>query len=100
MLKQVSRRIQHFLNDHKIYKVFIFKGKDHQQTLLGHARKLTKFLKEKQPKLSQKFDTQSNDIETYLLNALSGFNASEQASIVSGGPSKYGSIGLREKSLD
>lgn len=46
-LMQVSRRITYFLDDHLIYKHFIFNGNEHQQTLLKHARKLWKFAKKR-----------------------------------------------------
>jgi len=51
VLQKVSRRIAQFTDDHKLFqsfsKQFVYDGKDHQETLLGHARVLTDFLKEK-----------------------------------------------------
>lgn len=47
----MSRRIAQFIDDHKLFqcfsKQFIYGGKDHQETLLGHATVLTEFLRQK-----------------------------------------------------
>ena len=44
LLQKISRRISHFLNDHRLFKIFQFDNKDHQQTLLQHAVELSEFL--------------------------------------------------------
>jgi len=51
VLKQVSRRISHFLNDHKVYKSFLYEGKDHLETIQHHFSTLSKFMQEKNKKI-------------------------------------------------
>lgn len=44
ILRQASRKVASFLNDHRIFKKFIWNGADHHQTLLAHATRIQKLL--------------------------------------------------------
>lgn len=83
VLRQVSRRISHFLNDNRIYKHFIFNKADHQLTLLNHARNLASFLRESQPESSKKYQSDATDIEEYILQAMAGNAISDRLSALS-----------------
>ena len=47
VLRQASRKVSIFLNDHRIFKRFIWNGADHHQTLLAHATRLQTLLLER-----------------------------------------------------
>ena len=54
MLRQVNRRINHFMEDNKIYKHFVFNKAEHRDTLRSHLSTLSAFLVENQPESSRK----------------------------------------------
>lgn len=45
VLQRLSRRISHFLSDHKLYKNFIFLGMNYQKILYKYAKLLAKLLR-------------------------------------------------------
>ena len=47
VLTKVSRKISALLEDHKLFKTFVFNNKEHQRTLLGHAKKLCAIMRER-----------------------------------------------------
>jgi hypothetical protein len=45
VLVKLCRRISQFLRDHPVFKeTFIYKGKDHRQTMLQYSVKICQFL--------------------------------------------------------
>jgi len=44
-LQRLSRRIAHFLGDHKVFKSFIFLGCNYQKTILKYSKILAKLLR-------------------------------------------------------
>ena len=49
-LQRISRRIAQFQQDHRIFKQFKFRGREHQERLLGHAKRLTRVLRAREAK--------------------------------------------------
>ena len=45
VLQRLSRRISHFLSDHKLYKNFIFLGTNYQKTILKYSKILARLLR-------------------------------------------------------
>lgn len=83
VLKQLSRRISHFLNDNRVYKSFVFDGQDYQIVLLDHAKNLTLFLQKKNPEQSKKYIGENGDIQEYMMNTIGTYATSEQLSLLS-----------------
>ena len=45
VLQRLSRRIAHFLDDNKAFKVFVFQGNNYQKTILKYATVIAKVMR-------------------------------------------------------
>lgn len=65
VLRKVGRKVATFLNDHRIFKRFIFNGVDHHTTLLSHAQNvLTILVERKKPEFEL---GEFADLEKFLM---------------------------------